>query len=297
MLSSELMQNEDDIGYFQLLKEAVDYFSGNKVEVKIVNGRFFHGKAYLGASPSFSDIRSGFASVGSSNFTGGGLAGNKELNMLTTDREVVEELSEWFMEQWNDGNSRNFKDKFLELLKNYVTTHSPPYEVVAKALYEVYSPPQLSQMGREDYLKSLYPHQVLSYTRARSILQDYGGVVIADSTGLGENEGGHKPCHGCGEVREEPASHSPPKTALDTTWHDEMNKTHFHMDSINTELISSNPPDTALRDYQDRDFIIIDEAHDFRTPSSNRYKALQEFMASGKREVVLLTATPPLTTA
>ena len=57
-----------------------------------IEGPFFHGKAYVGAYPSTKEIRRGVAVVGSSNFTYGGLVKNRELNMLNTDREAIEEL-------------------------------------------------------------------------------------------------------------------------------------------------------------------------------------------------------------
>lgn len=287
-LASELMRNENDDSYFSLLKEADEYFKRKDVDVKIVKGRFFHGKAYLGASPSLSEIRSGFASVGSSNFTGGGLAGNRELNMLTTDREGIQELSQWFLSLWNGGNSENFKDEFIRLLENYMTTHSP-YEVVAKALYEVYFS-QFHEAGENNQIKSLFQHQVLSFIRASKILSEYGGVVIADSTGLGKTRVAINLAMNAVKEGKNPILIAP-KAALDTTWNDEMNKTHFHIDWINSERLSSNP-DQALKNFEEKDFIIVDEAHYFRTPSSNRYAALRDFMARGGKEIVLLTATP-----
>ena len=74
VLSNEVMENEDDESYFSSLQDADQYFRRPEVEIRKVKGRFFHGKAYMGAHPSFSDIINGFATVGSSNFTGGGLA-------------------------------------------------------------------------------------------------------------------------------------------------------------------------------------------------------------------------------
>jgi ERCC4-related helicase/HKD family nuclease len=288
VLSSELMRKEDDETYFSIMKDAADYFNKRDVEVKIVKGRFFHGKAYLGASPSLPEIRNGFASVGSSNFTGGGLAGNRELNMLTTDREGIMELSRWFLGLWNDEKSEDFKEQFIKLLENYVTTHSP-YEVVAKALYEVYSS-QLKEAEGNNQIKSLFQHQVLSFTRASAILREYGGVVIADSTGLGKTRVAINLAMNAVKDGKNPLLIAP-KAALETTWEDEMDKTHFHLDSINSERLSSSP-ELALKNYEDKNFIIVDEAHYFRTPSSNRYEAMQEFVAKGGKEIVLLTATP-----
>ncbi|MEM0142821.1 MAG: helicase-related protein [Candidatus Parvarchaeum sp.] len=288
LFGAEIVANEDDEGYFSLLQDAFTYFKRPEVQVRKVNGRFFHGKAYIGAKPSFSDVISGFAIVGSSNFTGGGLSGNRELNMLSTDREGVTELVNWFTGLWKENNSVDFKTEFLKLLENYVTTHSP-YEVVAKALYEVYKP-QLEETRTNNLMKTLYPHQVLSTIQATRILNKYNGVVIADSTGLGKTRVAIN--LGVMAINE---GRNPlliaPKSALDTTWKDEMDKTHIHIDSKSSEYLSQHPEE-LIKEYSDKDFIIVDEAHYFKATSSNRYESLRDLMASGNKQIVLLTATP-----
>mgnify|MGYP001626387714 FL=1 len=92
-LENEVVENEDDMKFFKEVKDAVEYFSKDYTQVKIVKDGFFHGKVYMGASPSLQSIRQGFGITGSSNFTYSGLTSNMELNMLATDREAVEELS------------------------------------------------------------------------------------------------------------------------------------------------------------------------------------------------------------
>ncbi|MEM3830087.1 MAG: phospholipase D-like domain-containing protein, partial [Conexivisphaerales archaeon] len=134
-LLKELEEDEDDPEYFKLIQDAVKYFEDSKREVRTPQKEFFHGKAYIGASPNLTYFNSAVGVVGSSNFTYGGLVTNRELNMLNTDREVIIELIKWFNEQWSSSN--DFKDRFLDFLKTYVTTRTP-YEVVAKALYETY---------------------------------------------------------------------------------------------------------------------------------------------------------------
>src|SRR5205814_1942683 len=44
--------------------------------------------------------------------------------------------------------------------------------------------------------------------------------------------------------------------------------------------------------YRDRDFVLIDESHNFRSSETQRYEALQRFLESGGRRVCMLTATP-----
>lgn len=288
MFGNEVIENEDDESYFSLLNSALAYFKREDVEIRRVKGRFFHGKAYMGASPSFSDVLNGFAAVGSSNFTRGGLISNRELNMLTTDREAVNELIRWFLDLWKDDNSADFKKGFLELLENYVVTHTP-YEVLAKALYEVYRP-QLDEARTNNLMKTLFPHQVLSTIQASRILKSYNGVVIADSTGLGKTRVAINLAVMAINDGKNPLLIAP-KSALETTWKDEMDKTHVHIDSKGSEYLSAHP-DEAIKEFQDKDFIIVDEAHYFKSSGSNRFGALRDLMAAGQKQIVLLTATP-----
>ena len=44
--------------------------------------------------------------------------------------------------------------------------------------------------------------------------------------------------------------------------------------------------------YKDRDFVLIDESHNFRHQTSQRYEILQDYLAKGGKKVCLLTATP-----
>ena len=48
--------------------------------------------------------------------------------------------------------------------------------------------------------------------------------------------------------------------------------------------------------YKDRDFVLIDESHNFRYPDTQRYKIVQQFLATGRR-CCFLTATPRNKTA
>ena len=288
IFGNEITANEDDEGYFSLLQDADIYFKRPEVQIRRVKGRFFHGKAYMGGKPSFSDVVSGFATVGSSNFTGGGLSGNRELNMLSTDREGVTELINWFLDLWKGNNSVDFKAGFLKLLENYVTTHSP-YEVVAKALYEVYKP-QIDETRTNNLMKTLYPHQILSTIQASRILKKYGGVVVADSTGLGKTRVAINLAINAINEGRNPLLIAP-KSALDTTWKDEMDKTHIHIDPKSSEYLSAHP-DEVVKECSDKDFIIVDEAHYFKSSGSNRFSSLRDLMASGNKQIVLLTATP-----
>ena len=284
----ELEDNEDDPEYFNLMTEAVKYFSDKSRSIRKKNGPFFHGKAYVGAIPSLDNpSKGGIGIVGSSNFTYAGLKTNSELNVVNTDRELVKDISTWFLEKWN--NSDDYKEEFLSFLKNYTVTHTP-YEVVAKALYENYK----NDLEQSEKVKimGLKKFQIVSLLEARRILSSYNGVVIADSTGLGKTRTMIALAH---EARkdEKKVLLIAPKSVLRTTWAKEMETVDTHIDTVNSEYVSANP-DEFLEKYIRKgiNFILVDEAHYFKSSSSNRYKALRDLILHNNAQVVLATATP-----
>ena len=284
----ELEENEDDGDYYNLMMEAVSYFSDDMRLIRKKNGAFFHGKAYIGASPTVEDpAKGGVGIVGSSNFTYAGLKTNSELNVVNTDRELVKDISRWFLNKWN--SAEDYKDEFISFLKNYTVTHTP-YEVLAKALYECYK----NDLEQSEKVKimGLKKFQVVSLLEARRILSGYNGVVVADSTGLGKTRTMIALAH---EARRDGKKVLliAPKSVLKTTWSREMETVDTNIETVNSENVSANP-DEFLERYirKGSNFILVDEAHYFKSSSSNRYKALRDLILHNNAQVVLATATP-----
>ena len=302
-LEKEQEENEDNDNYYNLLQECIEYFKNDKREVRMMEGQFFHGKCYIGMNNDDGVI----GVVGSSNFTYGGLVSNRELNMYTKDEDTIKELYTWFEEQWK--NSRDFKKEFLSALEKYVTAYSP-YDIIAKALYETYKDQiDLAAEEKARTLRDMFVHQQISYISAKQKLKEYNGVIIADSTGLGKTKVALNIIHDMQREGKRTILISP-KSILDTTWKDEMRKWNINLhpdDIISTEYLSHNPDEvinmlsTNNVNYNNKSnnnnsnnigLIVVDEAHYFRNPSSNRRKALEEIIARFRPKVVLLTATP-----
>lgn len=283
----ELEENEDNPEYYNMMLDAVEFFSDEHREVKKKNGAFFHGKAYIGATPSLNKPDYGVGIVGSSNFTSAGLKTNNELNMVNTDREVLRELCEWFSRKWE--SSDPYKDQFLDFLRNYTVTHTP-FEVAAKALYEAYKDTMLESEKLK--MMNLKRFQIVSVLEAGKIIAAYNGVVIADSTGLGKTRTMLALAH---EARKEGKKVLliAPKSVLSTTWYKEMEDLDTHIENINSEAVSADP-EGFLEKYSKKkyNFIIVDEAHYFKSSSSNRYRALRDLILRNGAQVVLATATP-----
>ncbi|MGC8618636.1 MAG: SNF2-related protein [Thermoplasmata archaeon] len=283
----ELEENEDNPEYYNLMLDAVDFFTDDHRQVRKKTGAFFHGKAYIGATPSLEKPDYGVGIVGSSNFTSAGLSTNNELNVVNTDREVLRELCDWFSRKWE--SSEDYKDQFLNFLRNYTVTHTP-YEVVAKALYEAYKDTMLE--SEKIKMMNLKRFQIVSVLEARKIISAYNGVVIADSTGLGKTRTMLALAH---EARKEGKKVLliAPKSVLRTTWEKEMEELDTHIENINSEAVSADPYGFVEKYSKKKcNFIIVDEAHYFKSSSSNRYKALRDLILRNGAQVVLATATP-----
>ncbi|MEM0195740.1 MAG: helicase-related protein, partial [Thermoplasmatales archaeon] len=193
---------------------------------------------------------------------------------------------EWFEDVWKD--SKDFKKEFIDFLDNYVTSHSP-LEIVAKALYETLKG-QIEYASTLSLRKDLLPHQKLSVSSAWNIMEKYGGAIVADPVGLGKTRVGIALASLAMNNGMKPLLIAP-KSIIGTTWNSEMDETiGLRIPSINTEMVSSNPE--VLKDYNDRNFIIIDEAHYFRSSSSKRFNALVDYLKRKDRKILLLTATP-----
>jgi HKD family nuclease len=91
----------------KLVEELIAFLRAEKVEVRLYDKGFLHAKAYLfhqdnvGPHNLADRLRPFAAIVGSSNFTGPGLVGNKELNLVhrvilptedAVDREAAERV-------------------------------------------------------------------------------------------------------------------------------------------------------------------------------------------------------------
>ena len=159
----------------------------------------------------------------------------------------------------------------------------------------------------------LAAHQERAYERARDILDRFGGVVIADAVGLGKTfiglrlleqivqTGGRALLIVPASLRDQWAREllyltSPPQTSPRLTektddpkgtldlWVRELgNVTLISIESLGRSGFDPSP-------YRGADLVMVDEAHHFRNPATNRYRRLADLARHS--QVALLTATP-----
>lgn len=147
-------------------------------------------------------------------------------------------------------------------------------QLMARAVLD--APPVPEAMGAV----RLAPHQVDAAARILALLDDHGGAVLADATGLGKTYVAIAVARTLSRVLiVAPA-------ALRGMWRDSLGRADVPAVFASYEALSRGRSGALARP----SLIILDEAHHARNPASRRYASLAD-LAWGAR-VLLLTATP-----
>ena len=130
----------------------------------------------------------------------------------------------------------------------------------------------------------LAPHQVPAAERLVAIMRRYGGALLADAVGLGKSYVALAVALALGEpfALVVPAVLAPQWRALLAA--------HDAEAAIVTHESLSRSPSTTLHRPARSCLFIVDEAHRFRNPATNRYRALARLIVGAR--VLLVTATP-----
>jgi superfamily II DNA or RNA helicase len=297
-------RNESAIG---VLRELV---GSGKLDIKTYPYGMLHAKAYL---CWYDGPNHGAAIVGSSNLTLGGFLGNTELNVRLANDSDMYDLKEWFDGLWAD--SIDISDDILtELSKSWPLHHTTPFEIYLKTLYELYgaqdTPAEIDVPARG--APALANFQLDAVRSALTKIETHGGCFIGDVVGLG------KTFIGSELVRQvqitEPLGRHPliiAPAGLVPMW--EMMSERFGLGAAVVSMSMISPPPGTIFDedvgdyvdaeeggggidlietYPNRGVVLVDEAHNFRNPSTRRYRALYHYLWSGDHKTILLSATP-----
>jgi superfamily II DNA or RNA helicase len=129
----------------------------------------------------------------------------------------------------------------------------------------------------------LAPHQVPAAERLRVIVARYGGALLADAVGLGKSYVALAVALALGE----PFALVAPAVLVEQ-WRALLAQHATQAPILTHESLSASP--IRLTAYPTIRLLLVDEAHRFRNPGTNRYRALAR-LAVG-RKVLLVTATP-----
>ena len=280
-----------------VLERVTSFFESDSIAVRRYIRRFLHGKAYVigELNDAGSPIGLGAALVSSANLTQGGLVANLELGMVHYQPNVVGMALGWHRRLWEE--AQDFREELLDLLRP-PALESDPQTVFLRALLELYGD-DLEEDAPLTDLHALTAFQRDGLSRAKRILDRYGGVLYADGVGMGKTEIGVQFIR---EHTRDMGQHVlviSPAQLRDRLWEQRLNEENLpgsvvsYQQLAQDRQLSPNGGRRVLRVNKDvYRFIIIDEAHAYRNVDNTWYAALDRLMGGTPKKLLLLTATP-----
>jgi hypothetical protein len=282
-----------------LVHDLIRLVEEKRLQVKVYTKGRLHAKAYIFDYPQPAHYESGIAIVGSSNLTLSGLTHNTELNVVVHGSDNHAQLCRWFEELWADAH--DFDSALMEELRqSWAAAVVKPYDIYMKTLYALVAD-RLDEEAKAEILwddeitRALADFQKAAVRSAVQMIRDYGGAFVSDVVGLGKSyigagilkyfhhRDGSRPLIIC------------PKT-LEEMWRDYSDTYDLGAVILPMSLLQKEGENGKSvldeKKYQDRDFVLVDESHNFRHHSSQRYEVLQSYLMRGMKKVCLLTATP-----
>lgn len=291
-----LREDRDILGFSlevdETIQKLLDFLASDKIEVRRYSRGFLHGKAYL-----FSDHDGGGEGViaGSSNLTPAGLRSNRELNLGHYEPRVVNQVAAWFEELWAESED-------YDLAAIYAARFLPydPYLIYLRVLYELYG----DELREEQEAKKSNELELTSFQndglfRARRILENYNGVIIADGVGLGKTFIGGELIREIVYEQRQRVLLIAPAVLRDGAWDWFKNQYSMQFEVLSYQEfallpalggVGQNSLRFPINDYQ---MIIVDEAHALRNPDTTYVRALRRMLQGHPpKKLVLMTATP-----
>lgn len=291
-----------------LVRGLVRMIEEQRLKVRIYTRGRLHAKAYIFDYGTMYDDHGralergavGVAIVGSSNLTLAGVTHNTELNVVVRGNTNHAQLVQWFDELWNE--AEEFDDALMqEMRESWAVARVRPYDIYMKTLYALVRD-RLEGADDQDILwddeitKRLADFQKVAVRQAVQMIRDYGGAFVADVVGLGKSYIGAAVIKHFERIERARPLIICPATLVD------MWERYNEVYELNARVLSmgflreddddgfSNFLRQDVR-FRDRDFILIDESHNFRHSDTQRYHVVQDFLKVGKR-CCFLTATP-----
>jgi superfamily II DNA or RNA helicase len=292
----------------QLVSTLLRLIEEGRLHVRVYTKGRLHAKAYIFDYGPIYDLlgnelpreERGIAIAGSSNFTLSGVTSNTELNVLVHGNANHAELTHWFDELWAE--AQDFETHLMqELRRSWPLAQVTPYEIYLKTLYELVRE-QLEGaeaarfLWRDDITAVLTEFQEQAVRQAVQMIERYGGCFVADVVGLG------KSYIGAAIVKQfERRDRARPliicPAPLVEMWEHYNEAYQLNARVLSMGLLREDDqygPEWMRHDerYRYRDFVLVDESHNFRHTDNQRYRVLQSFLDTGDRRCAFLTATP-----
>lgn len=288
----EMNNSKDSKEVEEGILKFIEWLRIKKLEIRVYPTEKIHAKLYIMTSSGGGFGDKGRVITGSSNFTQSGLRNNLEFNVELKDSRDYEYALNKFNHLWE--NSTDVSQKYVETIhsKTWLNNDITPYELFLKFLYEYLK--EKIQLDQESIENDYKPENFmdLEYQKdavrdAKLKLDEFGGVFISDVVGLGKT---FMTTMLAKELKSRILVLAPP-VLLDNknpgSWPNAFRE--FMIGGVYFESIGKL--DSVIKRGTDKyDVVIIDEAHRFRTESTQMYEKLFK-ICRGKR-VILVTATP-----
>jgi len=304
-------EKETEEGIIQFVQDIID----GKIEVRAHKSRKLHSKFYLFLPERFTPNTDGRIIMGSSNLTeqglGAGEYGNYEMNVELKDYDDVNFGKKEFEFLWNEAVPILPEDAKKGLSQTHLAQSFTPYELYLKLLIEYFGeninfdPDSIGDLPK-GFKKLSY--QVDAVNQGFKMLKDHNGFFLADVVGLGKTVMAAMTARrfllNNGIQNTKILVVYPP--AVEHNWKETFKQ--FGIDKY-TKFITNgslhkiiNGDNLNYWPKEEYDLIIVDEAHEYRNPSTEKFRNLQlicktprkntGYIKGDKKKVILVTATP-----
>lgn len=290
-----------------LVNTLVRLIAEERLKVRVYTRGRLHAKAYIfdygpiydAAGNPMPRPEKGIAVVGSSNLSLSGISHNTELNVVVHGNNNHAELTRWFNTLWREAEP--FDEHLMqELRRSWPLAEVTPYEIYLKVLYELVRDQLEDEAGagfiwQSEITAALANFQRQAVRRAVQMIRQYGGCFVADVVGLGKSYIGAAIIKHFERVEGARPLIICPAPLVDMWEHyNEAYQLNARVLSMGMLRTRDDNPNLLLDEviFRDRNFVLVDESHNFRNSDTQRYKVLQEYLQHSDRRCVLLTATP-----
>ncbi|MCS6818496.1 MAG: helicase-related protein [Chitinophagales bacterium] len=298
-------------GILQFVQDLID----GRIEVRAHTSKTLHAKFYLFLPEHHSPHSDGWVIMGSSNLTEAGLgikqSPNYELNVALKDYDDVHFAKQEFEKLWEEATPILPTDIQQFKQKTHIGQTFTPFELYIKLLIEYfgknidYDPDSVGDLPKS-YKKLSY--QIDAVNQGFQMLMEHNGFFLSDVVGLGKTVVAAMIAKrfliANGSLNTKILVVYPP--ALESNWKSTFRQ--FNIDR-HTKFITNGRLDRILDggdpDYwpkEDYDLIIVDEAHRYRSHTSQAFQLLQRIcktpraneglIPGRKKKVILISATP-----
>jgi hypothetical protein len=303
--SLELMDQTDEGE--ELVNTLVRMIEEERLKVRVYTKGRLHSKAYIfdygtvydaSGNPVERD-EEGIAIVGSSNFTLSGITHNTELNVIIRGNDNHAQLGDWFDELW--GEAEDFDEALMQEMKmSWAMAQVSPYDIYMKALYTLVrdrleGEEKTNVLAVDQISDQLADFQRVAFRQAVQMIREHDGAFVSDVVGVGKSFIGAAIVKYFEQTERARPLIICPKS-LEEMWmgYNETYELNAHIVPMSVLRENRNGAGNLLLTdirYRDRDFVLVDESHNFRHKDTQKYRILQEFLSLGKR-CCFLTATP-----